>query len=224
VAEALPRVALLTRAAQLGRVKTRLAATIGEHAALDAHEALLRGTIERLRGAAEYALALHVEGDPAALRVHGLPIEPQVQGDLGARMQAAMASMVGGGQEIHTTIAGKPAPTLERVPVGIVVGGDCPLLARAHVVSAIRSLHEGADVALVPVEDGGYVLIGMKACEPSLFTGIDWGSPRVLTQTLARAQSRRLRVALQEPLWDVDDEAGYRRWRALMRASAKSRG
>ena len=197
VDDPLPLVALFTRAGALGRVKTRLAAAIGERAALAAHDALLDAAIERLRDSDEYELELHVDGDATRLRRHGLSIRAQVAGDLGARMHASIATAVDAGR------------------IGIVVGGDCPLLDRAHVVAAIRALRRDADVAVVPAEDGGYVLVGMRRCSASLFERIDWGTDRVLAQTLARAREQDLRVALQAPLWDVDDEAGYRRWRAL---------
>jgi hypothetical protein len=181
-------------------VKTRLAAQIGARAAFETHEALLAGAVERLRDAPDYALELHVEGEADALRKFGLPIVAQAAGDLGAKMAAAIAAFVDG-----------------RGRIGVVVGSDCPLLARSHVREAIASLRDGADVALVPAEDGGYVLIGMKAVAPIVFERIEWGTERVLAQTLERARETNLRVALQAPLWDVDDEAGYRRWRALTR-------
>jgi glycosyltransferase A (GT-A) superfamily protein (DUF2064 family) len=57
-----------------------------------------------------------------------------------------------------------------------------------------------------------------------VFEEIAWGTERVLAQTLDRARRAKLRVALQDPLWDVDDERSYRRFRALKPTDARSPG
>jgi len=56
----------------------------------------------------------------------------------------------------------------------------------------------------LPAEDGGYVLVGLRRAEASVFTGIPWGSAYVMAET-----RRRLRQCLmdwREPvlLWGVD--------------------
>jgi glycosyltransferase A (GT-A) superfamily protein (DUF2064 family) len=52
--------------------------------------------------------------------------------------------------------------------------------------------------------DGGYYLIGVKKPLSMLFLGIDWGTNRVLEQTLAIAGSERLSACLLPELADLD--------------------
>ena len=75
----------------------------------------------------------------------------------------------------------------------LVIGTDCPALAPGHLREAAAALREH-DAALVPAEDGGYVLIGMKRCHPALFERVEWGSATGLATTRARAAERRLRL------------------------------
>ena len=112
-------------------------------------------------------------------------------GDLGQRMQAA--------------IAATPGPVL-------LVGTDCPALTVQHLRTAAAALQggtgtgtgTGAKAVFIPAEDGGYVLVGLQQPQPGLFQGIDWSTERVMAQTRQRAGA--LGVALHElaPLWDVD--------------------
>ncbi len=114
--------------------------------------------------------------------------------DLGSRMQAA----------IEDTLAAGATPV-------VLVGSDLPHLPPAHVEAAFGQLDAGRDVVLGPAEDGGYYLIGMRCPQPAVFSGIDWGTPRVLTQTLAAAGRAGLDVALIEPWYDVDRPDDVRR-------------
>jgi glycosyltransferase A (GT-A) superfamily protein (DUF2064 family) len=76
---------------------------------------------------------------------------------------------------------------------------------------AAKALETGADVALVPAEDGGYVLIAARQCSRGLFDGIDWGSSRVMEQT--RGRLRELGFTWKElpPRWDIDRPEDYDR-------------
>jgi len=65
---------------------------------------------------------------------------------------------------------------------------------------------------LGPVEDGGYVLIGMHAPHRFLFDAMPWSTPDVYAQTLRRIAAARLRHVALQMLWDVDTAADWRRW------------
>jgi len=124
----------------------------------------------------------------------------QGPGDLGARMHRAFARV------------------LKRHGSAILIGSDCPALAAADLRAAARALASGAGAVLSPAEDGGYALIGLRRSSRRLFSGVDWGSARVLAQT--RRRLRQLGWGWQElrTLWDVDrpdDVARLRRERLL---------
>ena len=107
----------------------------------------------------------------------------QGDGDLGARMLAAIEA------------ANAPA---------LVIGTDCPALTSSHLRAAADILRAGSDAVVFPAEDGGYVLIGMRAPERALFSQVNWSTPGVMDETRRRLRERGL--TWQEPvtLWDLD--------------------
>ncbi|MGI8565841.1 MAG: TIGR04282 family arsenosugar biosynthesis glycosyltransferase, partial [Pyrinomonadaceae bacterium] len=68
-------------------------------------------------------------------------------------------------------------------------------------------------VVLGPCDDGGYYLIGLKQQHSQLFTGIEWSTEKVLSQTLARAEEIGVGVELLPAWYDVDDARALRRLR-----------
>jgi rSAM/selenodomain-associated transferase 1 len=121
-------------------------------------------------------------------------LRQQPDGNLGDRMLGAIAAQNG--------------------PV-LVLGTDCPALTAEDLRAAAAAL-DGADVVLIPAEDGGYVLIGMRTAYPELFSGITWGTPQVLDQTRARIAVLGLKAAELPALWDVDTEADLARLETLL--------
>ena len=190
------RVAVFVRAPELGKVKTRLARSLGEAAALEAYLELVEGTLGALEEGA-FDCELWFDGPQNDhLRQwrseHVLSAFKQPETDLGGRMLAAVAA-----------------------GAKVVVGSDVPALDAAYVEEALATLAR-ADAVLGPVEDGGYCLIGMKEPHPELFRSIEWSTNTVVEQTLSRAAAAGLDIALLDTLWDVDDYADYVRWRKML--------
>ncbi len=93
----------------------------------------------------------------------------------------------------------------------LLMGTDCvvidaPLLARCAV-----SLRNDNDVVFLPVEDGGYILIGLKRPIEELFADMPWTSEHVMSETRQRAKKIGLRIEEPEVLWDIDCPADYER-------------
>jgi rSAM/selenodomain-associated transferase 1 len=181
-------IAILARAPVPGLTKTRLIPSIGAHAAAKLQEAMTERTVLMALAARIGPVTLWCAPDPshAAFRElaaqHKITLKRQPEGDLGARMLAAFGA----------------DPTL-------VVGSDCPALKPEHFEAAAAALGE-ADVVLIPAEDGGYVLIGARAPQPGLFSGVSWGTATVLAETRARIAKLGLKSVELPALWDVDTE------------------
>jgi uncharacterized protein len=92
-----------------------------------------------------------------------------------------------------------------------LINSDSPTLPRSILSDAAAELRSPGDrVVLGEATDGGYYLIGLKRLQPYLFHKIDWSTPRVFAQTVARAKESRLDV-VRLPIWyDVDDWASLR--------------
>ena len=128
-------VAILAKAPVAGTVKTRLIPALGAEGAAKLHERMIERTVETAHAAAIGPVTLWVTPDEphpyfiAAAERHRIALAHQPNGDLGARMLAAMAP---GG---HT----------------IVVGTDCPVLMPAQLRLAAEVLRE-VEVVVFPAE------------------------------------------------------------------------
>ncbi|MEQ9639461.1 MAG: TIGR04282 family arsenosugar biosynthesis glycosyltransferase [Alphaproteobacteria bacterium] len=183
---------VFARAPVLGQVKTRLAAGIGDRQALDFYVATLRRTVSVLAADTRWRTVLAVTPDSSAddpnVWPEGVARVAQGEGDLGARMMRCLG----------------PAPAL-------VVGSDIPGIEAAHIADAIEKLADH-DMVFGPAEDGGFWLVGTAGPPPAtIFENVRWSSEHALADTLAGLDGHS--VARVATLWDVDDEAGFRRWR-----------
>jgi len=189
-------IAIMAKAPVPGLTKTRLIPSIGAHAAAILQERLTERTVATARAAAVGAVMLCCAPDPShpsfrdLVTRHAVTLKRQPNGDLGARMLAAMAASG------HSTL---------------VIGSDCPVFTAENLRAAAHALRD-ADVVLIPAEDGGYVLIGARAAHPQLFSGIAWGTPKVLAETRARIAALGLTCRELPALWDLDTEADLARF------------
>src|SRR5690606_9228558 len=106
---------------------------------------------------------------------------------------------------------------LQEAPAAIALGADVPGLPRARLEQARRALARH-DAVLGPAADGGYVLLGLRACEPGLLAGLPWSTPSTLRATRARLRDRGLSLAELPPSFDVDEAEDLERLRRALRA------
>jgi rSAM/selenodomain-associated transferase 1 len=199
---------VFARVPALGRVKSRLAAGVGEAAALATYQELLAIThraITEAKVPATVWLADTVGHLPTTEETQPWPnlaARCQPAGDLGTRMATAFAAAFAAG-------AGRVA----------IIGTDCPGLQATHLTQAFALL-ETHDVVLGPATDGGYYLLGLRQPQPELFQHKAWSTDSVLADTLADARRLGLRVALLPALRDVDTAADLAAWRASEASAA----
>jgi len=187
---------IFTRYPVPGRVKTRLIPALGPEGAAQLMARLTAHTLSRAQTFANrHRLSLVVYYDGGSIsRMRDwfgphLRYRPQISGDLGQRLRAALAE----------TLAAGPQPV-------VIIGSDCPDLSAAILAAAFQQLADH-DLILGPALDGGYYLIGLKALHPELFQHIAWGTDQVLAQTQAKAFGLGLRTALLPVLRDIDRPA-----------------
>jgi hypothetical protein len=159
---------IFTRNPILGKVKTRLAKTIGNEKALKVYRDLLFHTMtvtENLDCDKYVFYDQHIEKNDFWPTIF-YEKKMQLGADLGARMQNALAELFDLGYKNC-----------------IIIGSDLFDLKDKHIIEAFSKL-EKADAVIGPAEDGGYYLLGLKKIIPSLFTNKNWGSNSVLEDTL----------------------------------------
>lgn len=179
-----PVVIIFTRIPRLGVGKRRLARRWGDRAALNLSRSLLHRLLRRLRTIRGITRMIAATPDHhLRLKAPGYTIMPQGRGDLGARMQRAMARF-------------------PRRPV-VLIGSDIPDIAASDIRTAFRHLR-GHHAVFGPAADGGYWLIGLSARRPTtMFAGVRWSSPDALADTRRNFPHRR--VTLLRRLHDLDE-------------------
>jgi rSAM/selenodomain-associated transferase 1 len=194
-------VLLFAKYPEAGRCKTRLAETLGSENALLIYRALLEHSLAVMRSL-ECTRVLYVDPpertETGSIWAPGLDLYfPQSQGDLGSRLQSAIAERLQFGEKKI-----------------VLIGSDCPQISKGSILSTFAALNE-ADVVLGPTEDGGYYLLGLKASHPVLFQDIPWSSERVLEKTLNVLKIHSLSYILLETFSDVDTLRDFQRVRHL---------
>jgi len=182
-------VAILAKAPLPGFSKTRLAPALGADGAAALQARLIERAVETARTAQIGPVTLWAAPDrdhptfQMLAALFGVTLAHQPDGDLGIRMLAALEAARG------------PA---------LVIGTDCPALRPAHLRAAAEALADGVDVVVVPVEDGGYALIGMREPAPELFADMPWSTAGVMAETRRRLTRRGMSWREPARLWDVD--------------------
>ena len=94
----------------------------------------------------------------------------------------------------------------------IIMGTDCPVLEIQHVTMMLDDLRNGYHASIIPAEDGGYVMIGLRCFHPELFASVSWGSDQVMAQTATRLKNLGWKWKRHQALWDIDREGDYLRF------------
>ncbi|GAB3175004.1 TIGR04282 family arsenosugar biosynthesis glycosyltransferase [Telluribacter humicola] len=177
-----------------GKVKTRVAKTVGHTQAVEVYRELL-----------DYTRSITDALPPADLRRtvyygdfindddlwNGYNKALQTEGDLGLRMQEAFREQFAAGAEQV-----------------VIIGSDCLDLRSHHLQQALDAL-QSTEVVLGPSTDGGYYLLGMTRLHKTLFNDMPWSQPELLDQTVSRLQQQGIRYQLLETLSDIDEWDDY---------------
>lgn len=177
---------------ELGKCKTRLAATIGDEKALNFYKNMLK----RTKDVAEQVYADKAIYYSSFIDNNDLwPNEPlfykflQNQNpDLGIKMQSAFEEAF---QDGYESIC--------------IMGSDCYALDEKVIEQAFKSL-ESKDAVLGPSNDGGYYLLGMNQLHTELFKNKEWSTDSVAFDTMQDFKNLNLKFELLNELTDIDNE------------------
>lgn len=175
-----------------GKVKTRLAASIGDQVAADLYETMLEDVLKTVHQLDDVAPAVYwacEEGSlPRLSEKYRCSSRLQGAGDLGQRMRGAFEEMFAKGCDLCC-----------------VIGSDAPDLPLSYIEEAYRILGaDKSDVVFGPSKDGGYYLLGLRQVWPQLFVNIPWSSADVLEQSLEAARHSGLSTTLLPEWQDID--------------------
>lgn len=177
---------IFTRNPELGKCKTRLAATVGDLSALNIYIFLLQHTVNITTPVTADKFVYYSEqvreGDiwnPEIFRK-----KAQQGDDLGIRMENAFNEVFQLGYER-----------------AIIIGSDMFDMTATDLENAFQQL-KSHDIVLGPAEDGGYYLLGMKKTNKDIFYNKTWGTETVLSDTLADLKKEKVMLLTEKN--DVD--------------------
>src|SRR6266436_4395875 len=202
-ARGLCALAVMTKAPQAGRVKTRLVPPLTPEQAAELNKCFLVDTTAAISNAAgadtACGIAVYTPVGAESAYTDILPADfsllPQRGDKFGERLYLALEDLFKCGFDSLC-----------------LIDSDSPTVPAENFAQAVELLSASEDrVVLGPSDDGGYYLVGMKKPHRHLFEKIDWSTERVLNQTVQRAAEIDLEVKLLPTGYDVDDDASLRR-------------
>lgn len=172
----------------LGKVKTRIAKSIGEEGALKIYNKLLLHTHEITKEIKQDKFIFYSDFIPEKdIWDEGIFKKCLQDGnDLGERM-------------FHAFLRG----FLNNYESVMVVGTDCASLTKETIQNAFLKL-ESNDFVIGPAKDGGYYLLGMKKLYPNIFLRKSWSTNKLFLETVQEIIEVKGSVYFLPELSDVD--------------------
>ena len=210
-----PIIILMTRWHAIYRCKSRLSKDIGAPQAAKIQEKLTKHTIEvakeiQKEGLADVTVSIDGIGIKAAkkwaLRNKIQKVVTQGPGNLGTKMKRQFL-------KTHS----EKTISLRKIPNPILlIGTDLPSISHFDLIQAIQVLTH-KEMVLGPSTDGGYWLIGLsnKLINPLLtwpFSGISWGTHKVLQETIRLAYLNQIDYQLLQTKNDLDNISDLSTW------------
>src|SRR5947207_3220420 len=204
--------AVMTKAPQAGRVKTRLVPPLTPEEAAELNKCFLRDTAAAISTACSRrpvgdaretarasAIAVYTPFGAESAYNDILPDDfsllPQRGDKFGERLYFAVEDLFKCGFDSVC-----------------LIDSDSPTVPAENFAEAVELLSTSDDrIVLGPSDDGGYYLIGVKKPHRHLFEQVDGGTEVALNQTIQRATEIGLAVKLLPIGYDVDDDASLRR-------------
>lgn len=185
----------------LGKVKTRLAATLGDEKALEIYERLLVHTRQVCEKVGTdrllfYSSYINEDDDWDTKEFRKFV---QVGSDLGARMRGAF-------EEAFERYG------YEKV---VIIGSDCADLTEDTITAAFQQL-EHHDMVIGPSNDGGYYLLGMNRLFTPVFEDKKWSTSSVLEDTVMDIENAGMTCYILPELTDIDTEDDLREFIGFM--------
>ena len=186
---------IFARHPEIGKVKTRLAKTMGDEKALVIYKELLQYTLNigKKTNATVFVFVAEekVNNDSEADLLQNFITHLQRGADLGERMKNAFEKTF---KEGYTQVC--------------IIGSDCMELTDDLISQAFTSLMNH-DVTIGPSKDGGYYLLGMKKLHRPLFEKKSWSTNKVLPETIEDIRTQGSSYFLLSVLSDIDTESDW---------------
>jgi len=191
---------IFARHPKSGRVKTRLAKTLGAEKATEFY-----------RLCAEH-LFQETEKLPSEIKRYiyydGMENENRLQAWAGACFDYVVQAVGSLGHRLENAFSTQFSRGARKV---IIVASDVPDISSSIIVEAFRSL-DNHEIVIGPCHDGGYYMIGMKKLHKDIFDGIPWSTSQVYAHTLTNINKLDISLCQLRSLYDIDTEEDLNQW------------
>lgn len=184
---------IFTKNLRAGKVKTRLAAEIGNEPALEIYNYLVNHTVSvtvNLQVEKRVYYSSEIEENDAWEK-KDFSKHLQRGRDLGERMENAFCEAFR--DNYHNVI---------------IIGTDLLEIGQKDLERAFRNLREKQAV-IGPAKDGGYYLLGLKSLISEIFRDKKWSTASVFQETLKNLEDLELEILdVRNDIDDINDIAG----------------
>ena len=186
---------VFTRTPVEGSVKTRLIPELGSRRACELHQ---RMTLHAVKVATSMSSKLEIWITPDINHAFFNAVDPncQLKSQVGESLADRMSLALSKGLEDHKKV--------------ILIGCDCPSINQAMLKRAFLEL-DRHEYVFIPVEDGGFSLIGSRSFSSTIFHNIVWRTNQVMNQVRSNLKKNNYTWQELPTLWDVDEITDYHR-------------
>lgn len=184
-----PALIIMLKNPVLGKVKTRLAADIGDEQALKIYQELLQHTLAVSKNIQADKFIFYSDVVERSDMFDNSAYKKYVQcsGDLGVRMDYAFS-----------------IPFKNEYQHVVMIGADCYDITQQHIEQAFEALANNNDFVIGPANDGGYYLIGMKKWNRWVLENKNWSKATLFDETKNDILSRNGKLFELPTLSDID--------------------
>jgi len=174
----------------LGKVKKRLAETLGEEKALVFYQFLLKHTLD---------VTSRVDGDKVVYYSEYVPAEDEwKKRAIQQRVQRGFDTR----HKMQNAFSDAFKNNYERV---VIMGSDCYNLDTGMINEAFEALKQ-KDVVIGPATNGGYYLLGMKKLHGEFFRNHTGNTSTILPDIIADLESNDISYELLPALTNIPEE------------------
>lgn len=189
---------IFIKAPKIGKVKTRLAKSVGDKNALLIYKSLVKRILFNVKGICLKTIYYSQTKDKDEIEkwLKNYDLTPQVGETLGEKMANGFENEFNNG--------------MEKV---ICIGSDIPEITKEIIEKAFNKL-ENNDCVIGPAKDGGYYLIAFNKdkFDKVFFQSINWGTENVFKETIKLLKNQNMNYFQLEMLNDIDTSLDYEKY------------
>lgn len=177
-----------------GKVKTRLAKTVGFEVAADMYKNLVEKNMAEVKPLHQIVCDCWIAYDP-----------PNAEISMRQWLSEDYYYLPQQGEGLTDRILNVINDLFKREYSSVAILGSDTLNLRKELIDQCFQMLKLHDIVIGPARDGGYYLIALKSINISVFEGITWSTDKVLEETIHRINKENLTYHLIETLDDMDE-------------------